>query len=422
MTMTELEAHVLERYGSPAYLYDLDLLERQAQRLAAVVPAEARILYSLKANPHAEIAAALRTAAKPCSAEISSTGELEAALAAGFEAGDCLYTGPGKTALEITVALTSGVRLFSVESLADFRRIERAASALDVQAGCLLRVNVANAGPGGASGFRMMGSPSQFGFDAECLPSVLPTLVNSASLKVAGAHFFSVSNARSEQNLIDEFTRSAAAAAELAAAYPDLFTSIGLGGGFAAPFACPGEPERYRSLAGRLPAILDHSLPGWRLGRPDVFFESGRYLVGPCGALLATIVNVKRSRDRTFVVLDAGINVLGGLSGLGRALPVAVDLGEPASPAERGESVALVGPLCTPADVLGRHVFLDQLREGRVVRIPNVGAYGLTASLVAFLSRPTPIEVVVRRGSVKSVSRLNWHRTAVAAVDDGVSV
>ncbi|MFE0201050.1 type III PLP-dependent enzyme, partial [[Kitasatospora] papulosa] len=147
--------------------------------------------------------------------------------------------------------------------------------------------------------------------------------------------------------------------------------------------------------------------PRWREGFPRLAVESGRYLSGDSGTLVARVTNVKVSRGKKFVILDAGINAFGGMSGLGRLLPVAVHVD---AEGER-ERASLVGPLCTPGDVLGRQIEVPPLSPGDLVRIPNAGAYGPTSSLLMFLGRPAPTEVAVEGGRVVSVSRIEHRRT-----------
>ncbi len=151
--------------------------------------------------------------------------------------------------------------------------------------------------------------------------------------------------------------------------------------------------------------LLDLHLPEWRDGGIELACESGRYLSGSSGSLLAGVVNVKESRGSRFVILDAGINVVGGLSGIGRLLPAAVGIDE------SGDLPgSLVGPLCTPGDSLAKAAKLPELAAGDVITVPNVGAYGVTASLISFLGRPAPTEVVVRGNEIVSVSRLDYRR------------
>jgi diaminopimelate decarboxylase len=393
-----------ERYGTPLYVYDLDRVRAARRSLFAALPVSFELFYAMKANPHPEVARVLRDGPGPsCRAEISSAGELSAGLEAGFVAGECLYTGPGKTDAELAEAIGRGIRVFSVESLTDMQHVGAVASRHGAVAECLIRVNSLSAGA--STGIRMMGKPSQFGIDAETLPALMPELTSVPGTRAAGAHFYTMSNAANEASLLSEFEQAVRSAVRLAdLGLPLEFLDIG--GGFAAPYAVPGERAAYPTLRAGLERVLDQHLPGWRVGTPRLACESGRYLVAGCGALLCRVVNIKTSRDNTFVVLDGGINVMGGLSGIGRLLPVAVRLDD----AESTQIANLVGPLCTPGDMLGRDVRVPKLTIGDVITVPNVGAYGVTASLVNFLGRPAPTEVLISGGAVVSVSRLESRR------------
>jgi diaminopimelate decarboxylase len=117
---------------------------------------------------------------------------------------------------------------------------------------------------------------------------------------------------------------------------------------------------------------------------------------------------VKVFPSRSFVILDTGIHHLGGMAGLGRV---------PRSPLKlvnfslgsqhRATLIAdVVGPLCTPLDALARGVHIPEVRMGDLVGIPNVGAYGITASLIGFLSHPPPVEVAHEGGEVVEAWRL----------------
>ena len=401
---TTREDALAERYGSPLYRYDLAEVRAAAADLQAALPAPATVLYSLKANPHPEVVRALRTAG--CGAEVTSAGELASALEAGFPAGELLYGGPGKAVHEVAAALDEGVRCFSAESFDDLRRISAEALARGLVADCLLRINVSAAS--GSAGMRMTGGSSQFGMDSDDLPKP-DELRSLAGVRVCGLHFYPVTNAQDEEALAAEMTASVRAAAEAAERTGITVERLDLGGGFGAPYAQPAERVRYTALRASLEPELDRCFPGWRDGAPALLFESGRYLAAGCGTLVCTVVDVKRSKGTTYAVLDAGINHLGGMSGLGRLLPmkaVPLPTGAPGTP----EPVHLAGPLCTPADLLGRNVELAGVRPGLRLVIPNVGAYGLTASLLGFLSHPAAAEVVVDGDEVVSAGRLRLRR------------
>jgi diaminopimelate decarboxylase len=384
-----------ERYGTPLYVYQLEKVREAAAALRRSLPEPCRLYYSLKANPHPLIADELATVG--VSAEISSSGELRAALATRQLAADILYTGPGKTLRDMRMAIRAGVRRFSVESTAERRQLADAAADEAVDVGYLVRINAPGAAAG-SSGLRMTGVPSQFGidFDQAC---ALPELFRrTGRLRPLGLHFFPVTNVADPEALAREFELSVETAAAVRLKTGFTPSLIDLGGGFAAPFARPGDLPDYSGLRGVLEAPLDRLFPRWRTGSPVIAFESGRHLAGPCGTLLTTVLDVKRSGGRTYAVLDAGTHVLGGMSGLGRIMaPAAVPLvdcgpggGMEERPGAEGAEGAttLVGPLCTPLDVLNRSASLGPLKAGDLLRIPNTGAYGLTAGLLAFLSRP----------------------------------
>lgn len=404
------------RYGTPLYVYDLDRVSAACQDLVTALPSGFSVCYSIKANPHPEVVGAVReNVGHSCRAEVSSTGELTAALTAGFAAAECLYTGPGKTVVEVDDAIRQGVRLFSAESLGDLRRIGQAAARAGAVAECLIRVN--SAAPAGSTSVRMTGTPSQFGFDSELVAAAAQEIKAVPGVRVVGAHFFPLSNSSDEDNLIAEFRQSVAMAAEIEQWLGIRMRMLDLGGGFAAPYAAQGQRPVYRRLRAELASALDASLPHWRQGEIEIACESGRYLVGDCGTLVASVVNTKVGRGRRFAILDAGINTLGGMAGLGRLLPLSVEPNHEPGAVTTAEQqhvpVNLVGPLCTPGDILARNINLTALESGDLVTIPNVGAYGLTASLVMFLGRPAPTEVIVRSGAVVSASRIEHRRVGV---------
>jgi diaminopimelate decarboxylase len=394
-------------HGTPLYVYDLDQVVEARESLFAALPDGVDLFYALKANPHPDVARALRTGdGRACRAEISSVGELTAALTAGYIAGECLYTGPGKTDAELDEAIGRGVRLFSVESPTDLCHIGAVAERHGVEARCLLRINSTTASA--ATSIRMMGRPSQFGIDSETLPDIMPALTAVPGARIVGAHFFTMSNVADEESLLAEYEHVLTLAAQLTAEVGLPLEFLDIGGGFSSPYATPGERAGYGRLRTELTALLDRHVPGWRAGEPHIACESGRYLVGSGGYLLCGVVNIKESRGKKFVILDAGINAVGGMAGIGRLLPVSVRL----DGQEPVEHASLVGPLCTPGDTLGRDAAVPALAVGDVIVVPNVGAYGLSASLLGFLSRPAPVEVVLRGGEVVSATRLAHQRVA----------
>lgn len=397
------------RFASPLYVYQIESLREAVADLRQSLPEPCELYYSLKANPHPAIVGELRL--NGCGAEISSSGELRAAVRAGFRSDGCLYTGPAKSREELALAVAAGVRHFSVESAADFERVSDEAAKQGQLVSCLLRISTR---PTVRSSLHM-DSTSQFGIDIDDLLTNPKPFVATLGARVVGAHFFPLSNGRDEDALIDAFTRSISLAGRLRDEAGLPMSLVDLGGGFAAPYAHPGRRPQYGRLRPALEAALDRSLRGWREAKPRIAFESGRYLAAESGCLVSRAIEVKERPRTTFVLLDSGINHLGGMAGLGRMLRSVVT---PTRTAElvadpNAAPVTLVGPLCTPADLLGRDVSVGAVSAGDLLLIPNVGAYGLTASLLGFLSRPAPTEVVLNGSKIVSASRLELVRVSV---------
>jgi diaminopimelate decarboxylase len=413
MTSRAVEIALNKGVEPPAYVYDLDEVGTAHDRLRAALPPACSIYYSVKANPHPAIIHKLTRLG--CDLEVSSPGELAQGRASGVEPSRLLYTGPARRDEDLMAALTAGVRWFSVESPASLDQLNRLAGSAGRVAQCLLRINPM--APGRGQSIQMTGVPSQFGADQSWVLRRPDRFASRDAARVMGFHIYLGSNVSEEAALIEQFAGALACAAEVAAAVGVAPNVLDLGGGFGAPFGRDDPPLALPTLRSRLSSLLDTHAPGWRRSRPRVAFESGRFLTAGCGSLVTRVLEIKRSRDRVVVILESGINHVGGMSGL-RRLPqlslsvrrAAARTGQPERDRAPTSAALIVGPLCTPLDTLARSADLGRLEPGDVVRVPNVGAYGLTASLVAFLGHPLPREAVVEHGELVDVSRLELVR------------
>jgi diaminopimelate decarboxylase len=393
---------------TPAYVYDLAALRANVARLRAALPEPARLYYSLKANPHPVLLAALRDAG--LLPEVCSPGELAAALAAGWAPETLFYSGPGKRDREVSDALQAGVRFFCADSPAALDQLSALASAAHVDVRCLVRIN--DAQPVAGQGLAMTGVASQFGADLDWVLAEPHRFADRAHLRVTGLHLYMGSNLGSVDDLLGQFEhalRTAARLNDVLGREGVAVDTLNLGGGFGAPFAQPGEPLALDTLHDGLCALLDAHASGWRRGLPRIVFESGRYLAGTAGTLVTRVLDVKRSHGKEVVVLESGINHLGGMSGLRRLPPLNPHLIAPRGDGPDAPAI-VAGPLCTPLDSWSRNAPLPPLRIGDVLAVPNVGAYGLYASLLAFLGHPAPAEAVVDGDRVVSHTRLDLIR------------
>ncbi len=401
-------------YGTPCYVYDADRIAVQAETLRSLLPeaASPRRLYSFKANPLPSVAGTLRQ--HGCEADLTSPGEIAAAVAAGFDLSRALYGGPGKSEDEYREAIRSGIVHFSVESAVDLERLSAAARSAECQVRALLRINPHS--PPQAK-LAMSGVASQFGFEEDELRRDGRELLRLAgrAVSIAGLHLYWGTQIAEAEALLASFSKTVEIAEELVEAIGLPLDILNLGGGFAWPYAHAGTGSDLASLREGLAGLHSRSR---QAGRAQWWFESGRYLVGSSGTLLTRAMEVKRSKDgRLFLILDTGIHHLGGMAGLGRIPRFSIDLEVPAG-RRGGETmvVDVVGQLCTPLDCLAKRIELPRVEPGDLLAIPNVGAYGATASVGAFLSRPAPAEILHRGGEVLSVHRLRTGHEELAPV------
>ncbi len=394
--------HLADEFGTPLYTYDLGAARSRAEELISLLPDpdSSRILYSFKANPLPSLAREFHRAG--CEADLTSVGELAASQAAGFDSSRALYGGPGKSSHELREAIDSGVRQFSIESWADLSTLAESARSRGIRVTGLLRINPTDPPKARVA---MAGVASQFGFEQADLQNGEAKGKIAASSDVidfAGFHIYWGTQVSDVEALAESFASAVNTAEQLSADLNIPLRILNLGGGFPWPYAHRGAGPNLAPLRTRIRNI--HAAA--RAARDaQWWFESGRYLASSSGSLVCRVMDIKDSKDRRFVILDSGINHLGGMAGLGRIPRFSIDI-EPEVVRASEEKVDVVGQLCTPLDCLGRNLQTPSLQPGDLVEIPNVGAYGLTASVVGFLSRPVPLEITHRHGKVDSVHRL----------------
>jgi diaminopimelate decarboxylase len=351
------------------------------------MPPSINMKYDIKANPLPDVVRHMKTLVDGF--DVASMAELEVALGCGAEANVISFAGPGKGHAELRFAAESGVTI-NVESVReiDFLANRRANTPPRIA----IRVN-----PDfelKTSGMKMGGGPKQFGIDAEMVPTVLERLAG-LPVEFRGFHIFSGSQNLRADAIVEAQQKSLALAIELARHAPTPVLSVNLGGGFGIPYF-PGEKaldlapiaENLRTLAERARA----ELPG-----AELVIELGRYLVGESGVYCCQVVDRKVSRGHVYLVTNGGLHHHLAASGnfgqvLRKNYPVII------ANHVRGavrEVASVVGPLCTPLDLLADRMDLARADAGDWVAVLQSGAYGFTASPLGFLSHPPPVELVV---------------------------
>ncbi|HRP24612.1 pyridoxal-dependent decarboxylase, exosortase A system-associated [Thauera sp.] len=374
---------------TPFYAYDRRLLEQRVAQLRSALPPSVKLHYAMKANPMPALVGHMARLVDGI--DVASAGELHVALNAGAAAQEISFAGPGKRDEELRQAVAAGI-LVNVESFREVPVLARAADTLGVPARVAVRVN-----PDfelKSSGMKMGGGPKPFGVDAEQVPALLRAIADTG-LAFEGFHLFAGSQNLKAEAIVEAQQKSFALALRLAEHAPAPVRTLNLGGGFGIPYF-PGEQRLNLAPIGEaLGAIVTEAartLPDTR-----IVLELGRYLVGEAGVYVCRITDIKVSRGHTYLVTDGGLHHHLSASGnfgqvLRKNYPVAIG-NRMAAPG--GEAVSVVGPLCTPLDLIADRMALPAAEPGDLVVVFQSGAYGASASPQAFLGHPAVSEVLV---------------------------
>jgi diaminopimelate decarboxylase len=385
LPLTELARRVGR---TPFYAYDRQLIAERVALVRQHLPETIQLHYAIKANPMPALVQHMATLVDGF--DVASGGELRVALDATMSARNISFAGPGKTEEELALAVTSDV-VINMESEREMETIARIAADQGKHPRLAIRVNPDYELK--SSGMKMGGRPTQFGVDAERVPDMLRRL-KELDLNFHGFHIFSGSQNLRAEAIIEAQNKTFDLAFRLAQDAPSPVRLLNIGGGFGIPYF-PGERPLAiepigENLRARLPQVKA------RLPQAEVVIELGRYLVGEAGIYVCRILDRKLSKGQVFLVTDGGLHHHLAASGnfgqvIRKNYPVFV--GNKVVGRER-EVASVVGPLCTPLDLLGDRVELAKADVGDLIVVLQSGAYGLSASPTAFLSHRPPAEVL----------------------------
>lgn len=386
MPLTQLAQRIGQ---TPFYVYARKALDERVAQLRQAMPPELKIHYAMKANPMPALVQHMATLVDGF--DLASAGEMKVALDTPMPADHISFAGPGKRPHELSQAIAAGVTL-NVESFHELETIVAQCEALGLNAKVAIRINPAFELK--ASGMKMGGGPKQFGIDEEQVPRALQR-IKELDLAFQGFHIYSGSQNLKAESIIDAQQKSLQLASQLSDHCPSPIRKLNIGGGFGIPYF-PGDTPLVIEQIGA--ALAKELIPTKQtLPEAEVIIELGRYLVGEAGVYVTRVIDKKNSRGQTFLVVDGGLHHHLAASGnFGQVIRknYPVTIGNKMDSQEM-ETVNIVGPLCTPLDMLADKMTLPEATVGDLVVIYQSGAYGYTASPSKFLSQPDAIEVLV---------------------------
>ncbi len=368
-------------YVRPIYVYDLDFISQRFHMMSQALKG-VRIFYAMKANSNPEVLRLLKRLG--AGADVVSVGEIKRSLDCGFLPEDIVYSGVGKTQHEVREALSLGIYQMNVESIPELERIGAIARELGCKASVALRLNPnisIQTHPYIATGLK----DNKFGMELSMLPaikSVLQQFFDSLVLKGVSLHLGS-------QML--EFSGYQEALQILKAVYLDLkkdfptLQRFDFGGGLGVHYDRQDLESEEILLKGYAQKTL-HILSDLNC---ELQSEPGRWLLAHCGVLLCQVQYVKETSDKTFVILDSGMNHL-----IRPSLYEAYHRILPLKKGSKIKRVDVVGPICESSDFFAKDRDLPEVKQGDFVAILDAGAYGFSMASIYNLQE-LPLEICI---------------------------
>ena len=374
---------------TPFYAYDRSVIQQKIALLRETMPASLKLHYAMKANPMPQLVSFVGGLVDGL--DVASGNELRVALSSGKDGHQISFAGPGKREKELEMAVASQTTV-NVESFNELKKLRDISDKIGVRARVAIRVNPDFELKG--SGMKMGGGAQQFGIDAERAPDMLK-LINEYGLHYRGFHIFTGSQNLNHEAICVAHRGVFELAKRLQATAKNEMESLNIGGGLGIPYF-PGEtPISLEPIAESLAPLMED----FQKDHPntEIAMELGRFIVGEAGIYVAKVIDIKESRGVKFAVIDGGLHQHLAASGnfgqvIRKNYPVAIGnkMSQPIK-----EPIQVVGPLCTPLDLLANKYDLPEVAIGDLVVIYQSGAYGMTASPRDFLSHPHPVELLV---------------------------
>ena len=374
-------AALADAEGTPLYVYSAGTITARYRAIDGAFRGYPHAIhYALKANSTLAIARLLRSLG--AAADANSGGEIDVALRAGFIPEQIVFTGVGKTPAELAQAIDLGVRTINAESEGELDRIDRLARERGTRVRVALRVNPdvdARSHPHISTGLKI----NKFGVAADAVRDICRRFARRDGLELVGLH----THVGSQITDLDPLKRAATTIVGLARELREdgiAIDHLDLGGGLGVSYDGTQVPSAADYAAAVLPIVRDSGLA--------LILEPGRNIVGPAGALLTRVVDIKDRPDgQAFVIVDAGMTDLMRPMLYGAFHRIEPVICNPSA----DEIVAdVVGPLCESSDTLGKDRRLRRPQPGDLFAVLDAGAYG--AVMASNYNRRTmPAEVLV---------------------------
>ena len=402
-------AGAADQFGTPLYIYSGGTILDHFGRLdAALAPLDHLICYAVKANSNRAVLKLLAEAG--AGFDIVSGGELFRAIKAGADPKKCTFAGVGKARDEIEYAIKQGVHSFNVESEAELECIDKIAGAKKSRASIALRVNP-DVDPHTHEYISTGSHENKFGIALGDAPAVYQRAAKMRNIDIVGVQMHIGSQITESAPFAAAIGKVAPLVRDLKSKYKIKFFSIGGGMGIIYRRALEsGSGKWWHDHSGESSAFsvrdyADAIVPPLRDLGVRILVEPGRYLVGNAGILLTRVRYIKKSGDKKFAIVDAGMNDL-IRPALYQSYHEIVPVEEKSKSMSKSkpEKIDIVGPVCESGDFFALDREMPEVREDDLLAIMSAGAYGFVMAS-NYNSRPLPAEALVRDDKVALIRK-----------------
>ena len=365
-----MEQHLFETiaraYGTPAYLFDLDALTSRLQYIRELLGNTAELCYAMKANPFL---------VKPMLPlvehfEVCSPGEFAICENAQIPANRIVLSGVYKAEQDISKAFATHHHhlTYTVESQEQFHHLARVTKESLKPVKLLFRLSSGN----------------QFGMDEDTIVQLISKLPQYPALQLYGIQYYSGTQKKKFSFIEKELNELDALCHRLQQLIHHPIPVLEYGPGLYVSYFEPEEPEQEKALLLQFRQKLQQMTFGGK-----IILEMGRFMAAACGHYLTSVVDIKRTGDQNYCIVDGGIHHMNYYGqNMGMKPPPLQHF--PDKPLGKPEAWNICGSLCTSGDVLAKQYSLPDLAVQDILVFHKLGAYAITESLFFFLSRNLP--------------------------------
>ncbi len=380
--------NIAKKYGTPSYCYSYSQLKKNINLFKKNFKTFSPLIcFAVKSNTNVSIIQEIKKFG--LGADVVSLGELMMALKAGIKPNKIVFSGVGKTSVEISFAIEKNILLINAESLSEIKEINKIAKSKNTKVRVGVRLNP-NTDAKTLSQISTGKKENKFGVNKNTFYKIINYCKKSKNidLKCLSVHIGS--------QILDHkpYEKMLEAISQILSKTNYNFEFIDLGGGMGITYSDKNKRLNYKKYNFAILKFLNKH-------KVKIIFEPGRSIIGDTGILVTKVIYIKNSGKKKFIILDAAMNDLmrPALYGaLHRTLPVIK------SSKISKKLYEFVGPICESTDKFITLKKFQELKEKDLVAICDVGAYGMSLSSNYNL-RPKPIELLIKGSKIKVIRK-----------------